>query len=25
VIAEDHKDDIVDRVYRALASRGWKP
>lgn len=25
VIAEDRADDVIDRVYRALTSRGWKP
>ena len=25
VIAEDHEDDIISRVHRALTSRGWKP
>ncbi len=25
VIAEDYEDDVIDRVYRAMVSRGWKP
>jgi hypothetical protein len=25
VIAEDHQDDIISRVYRAMTSRGWQP
>lgn len=25
VIAEDRDDDVIDRVHRALTSRGWQP